>query len=73
MSGDTPTVACSILGNDGLVCSGQQTTQYSQNITEGDVAGTQPAAGTSVSRQTPITLVVSGGTAPLVPLSQPAS
>ena len=67
VSGDTPTVACSILGNDGLVCSGQQTTQYSQNITEGDVAGTQPAAGTSVSRQTPITLVVSGGTAPLVP------
>jgi serine/threonine-protein kinase len=67
VSGDTPTVACSILGNDGLVCSGQQTTQYSQSVTQGDVVGTQPAAGTSVSRQTPVTLVISSGAAPLVP------
>jgi serine/threonine-protein kinase len=67
VSGDTPTVACSILGNDGLVCSGQQTTQFSQTIAQGDVIGTQPAVGTSVLRQTSITLVVSGGSPPLVP------
>ncbi|MGA2037360.1 MAG: Stk1 family PASTA domain-containing Ser/Thr kinase, partial [Acidimicrobiales bacterium] len=61
VSGDTPTVACSILGNDGLVCSGQQTPQSSQTITQGDVIGTQPAQGTSVPPKTPVSLYVSSG------------
>jgi serine/threonine-protein kinase len=67
VSGDTPTVACSILGNDGLVCSGQQTPQSSQTITQGDVIGTQPAQGTSVPPKTPVSLYVSSGIPPTVP------
>jgi serine/threonine-protein kinase len=67
VSGDTPTVACSILGNYQLVCSGQQSTQYSQTIAQGDVIGTQPAQGTSVPLKTPVTLYVSNGAPPTVP------
>lgn len=58
--GNSPTSACSVLGQDGLNC-GSTIQQPDSNIGVGLVIDTQPGAGTTVPRNSTINLLVSSG------------
>jgi len=60
VQGDTPAQAGSILQAEGLQVGGQ-TQQCSNNQQQGNVAGTQPVAGSKVARNSTVNLIVSSG------------
>jgi eukaryotic-like serine/threonine-protein kinase len=60
VQGDTPTQAGNILGAEDLQV-GSQSTQCSNNQQQGNVSGTQPAAGAKVPRNSTVNLIVSSG------------
>lgn len=62
--GDTPEAARLILEEQGVVVSDQLAEAYDLEIEAGLVAGTDPAAGESIDRDTVVTIVVSLGPEP---------
>ena len=60
VQGDTPSQAGNILGAQDLQV-GTQSTQCSNNQQQGNVSGTQPAAGAKVPRNSTVNLIVSSG------------
>lgn len=62
--GDTPEAARLVLEEQGVVVSDQLAEAYDLEIEAGLVAGTDPAAGESIDRDTVVTIVVSLGPEP---------
>src|ERR1700728_714154 len=60
VEGDSPTQAGNILGAQDLQV-GSQSTQCSNDQQQGNVSGTQPAAGAKVPRNSTVNLIVSSG------------
>jgi len=60
VQGDSPSQAGNILGAQDLQV-GSQSTQCSNNQQQGNVSGTQPAAGAKVPRNSTVNLIVSSG------------
>jgi serine/threonine-protein kinase len=60
VQGDSPTEAGNILAAQDLQV-GSQSTQCSNNQQQGNVSGTQPAAGAKVPRNSTVNLIVSAG------------
>jgi eukaryotic-like serine/threonine-protein kinase len=60
VEGDSPTQAGNILGAQDLQV-GSQSTQCSNDQQQGNVSGTQPAAGSKVPRNSTVNLIVSSG------------